>query len=124
VKNAFLTLAAAMKRYSKRVVLLADDPGVKQQPADCLLARGATMRSCTTAWPAERFALNADLAAIARGGAFGFIDTTGWFCFEGRCPTVVGRTIAYRDTNHITKAYALELAAPFGLGLRRAIRQG
>jgi hypothetical protein len=124
VKNALLALTASLKHSAKRVVLLGDDPGIQRQPVDCLLARGATMRSCTAAWPPDRFAVNADLASLAKAAGFGFVATAGWFCFNGRCPTVVGHTIAYRDTNHITKTYALELAAPFRSAFRRAIRPG
>jgi hypothetical protein len=40
-----------------------------------------------------------------------------WFCYRGWCPAVVGSTVTYRDTEHITTAYAAQLADP----LRRAL---
>ena len=121
-ENGLTSLASTMERFSKSgVVVVADDVGVSQQPVDCLLARHATMRRCTTRWTEERFYVNDDMAALAKRHGFDFLDTRGWFCFEDQCPMVVGRTIVYRDTGHITKPYALELAEPFRAAFREAI---
>ena len=54
----------------------------------------------------------------------GFLDTRGWFCFEYQCPTVIGRTIAYKDNHHITVAYSLRLAWTFRAAFRQAIHTG
>jgi hypothetical protein len=120
VERTFGDLVGRLQRSAGRVVLVGNDPGVGQEPVDCLLSRQASMARCTTTWPAERFAVNDDLAALAPIQRFGFIDTAGWFCVARACPMVIGRTIAYRDTNHITRAYALELDAPFRAAFRRA----
>ncbi|MDQ3893293.1 MAG: acyltransferase [Actinomycetota bacterium] len=124
IVGAFTSLGTTMKRFSKRVVILADAGGVSQQPVDCLLAPKATMRRCTTAWPDEHFYANDDLAALAKRHRFGFIHTKGWFCFENQCPMVIGHTIVYRDTGHVTQPYALALTKPFRAAFRRAIRDG
>ena len=105
-KRGFSALGTAMKRFSTSVVLVADNDGVSKQPADCLLARGATMRTCTTKWPAAHFAFNDGLAKLAKTRGFGFLKTRGWFCYQRQCPMVVGNTIVYRDTGHITQTYA------------------
>jgi hypothetical protein len=122
MKRALVSLAEPMERYADRVVVLADNVGIDQEPVDCLLARHATMRSCTTDWTEERFYLNDDLAALAKIRGFRFIDTRGWFCYQLKCPMVVGRTVVYRDKGHITKPYALDLAAPFRSAFRRAVQ--
>ena len=121
IKKAFVSLATTMKPNSKKVVVLADDNGIRQQPVDCLLAPHATMRSCTSMWTGGQSPLNADLAALAEIHDFGFMDTSGWFCFDQECPTVVGHTIVYADTDHITREYALELAPPFRAAFRQAV---
>jgi peptidoglycan/LPS O-acetylase OafA/YrhL len=118
IKNAFISLAATMQPYSKNVVVIADDYGIPQQPVDCLLAPHATMRTCTPTWKDGQFPLN---AALAKAHAFGFIDTVGWFCFQRECPTAVGRTIVYADTDHVTGRYALELASPFRTAFRQTV---
>jgi peptidoglycan/LPS O-acetylase OafA/YrhL len=120
-KQAFIALTKTMTRVSKSVLVLADNEGVNREPVDCLLARHATMKTCTSTWTDERFALNDDLAAVAKAKGFGFLNTRGWFCFEHQCPMVVGHTIVYRDTGHITKPYALALNGPFRTAFRRCI---
>jgi peptidoglycan/LPS O-acetylase OafA/YrhL len=119
--RAFTSLAKTMKRFSSTVVLLADDDGVTKQPVDCLLSRGATMKTCTTSPPAKILAFNNNLARLAKAGKFGFLKTRGWFCYQNQCPMVVARTIVYRDTGHITKTYALKLSGPFRTSFRHCI---
>ena len=121
VESALVNSAITLERSSGSVVVVADDDGVSRQPVDCLLARSATMRSCTTTWPKQHFAVNDYLAATARRLGFGFLDTRGWFCFENECPIVVGHTIVFRDTNHMTTEYALELALPFRVAFKAAL---
>jgi hypothetical protein len=123
VKESFLGLADSMKRYARNVVIIGDDTGVTQQPVDCLLRRHATMRTCTALWSDESFFLGQDLGALTKRRDLGFVDTSGWFCFHNRCPMVVGRTIVYADTGHITDQYARILAAPFRAAFRQAIRR-
>ncbi len=120
-KRAFISLTNTARRVSKSVLVLADNEGIHRQPVDCLLARGATMTTCTSTWPKLRFALNDALASSAKAKGFGFLNTRGWFCSKSQCPMVVGRTIVYRDTGHITRPYSLVLAAPFRAAFRRCI---
>ena len=124
IKRGVVSLTRSAKRFSEHVVVLADNDGIARRPLDCLLGRNATMARCTTTWSDDRFYLNDDLAALAKIHRFGFIMTRGWFCFESQCPMVIGRTIAYRDTGHLTKAYALDLVGPFRAAFRRALRTG
>jgi hypothetical protein len=119
--RAFGSLASAMKGATKNVILVADDDGIAKQPVDCLLAPHATMKTCTTTETDAQYALNDALAKTARQKGFGFLNTRGWFCFQHQCPMVVGQTVVYRDTGHITQAYALKLAAPFRAAFRRCI---
>jgi hypothetical protein len=122
-QSGLAAFVAAMKGYSAHLVLIGDDDGVATQPVDCLLAGHATMASCTTTPASAQIQLNVDLAALAPGGGFRFLDTKGWFCFEGQCPMVVGSTIVYRDISHVTGAYVRELAGPFRSAFRQAVRR-
>jgi hypothetical protein len=106
---------------AQEVTLIADPPGLNQEPADCLLASNATMKTCTTTWNAAVYASNGSLAKLARKRRFGYLDTRGWFCDRYTCPSVIGHTIAYRDTGHITQTYAKQLAAPFRSSFRRCL---
>jgi peptidoglycan/LPS O-acetylase OafA/YrhL len=102
-----------------RVVMLSDAPGVSEVPTECLLRRDATLATCT--WPQVQRTeiLNEASGAGAAASGIEFVDLTNWFCFDGDCPLVIGNTVAYRDTNHITitfgKQMAAQLAAKLGL---------
>ncbi|TKJ34535.1 acyltransferase family protein [Blastococcus sp. CCUG 61487] len=47
-------------------------------------------------------------AAETQGATW--VDTRDWFCFEGRCPAVVGSTPVYIDHMHLTAEYSRRLA--------------
>jgi peptidoglycan/LPS O-acetylase OafA/YrhL len=96
------------------VVVMGDPPRQAREPTDCLLARHATMATCTTTLTTEQVALiaGAQRTVAARGAAF--IPTLGWFCYQRSCPMIVGTTATYRDADHISETYALELRALFG----------
>jgi peptidoglycan/LPS O-acetylase OafA/YrhL len=120
-KAGYSSLAAAVKGAAGQVILVADNAGIKKQPVDCLLARHATMKTCTTTWNSTRFASLKAVAKLARSRGFGYLDTLGWFCDGFKCPFVVGHTVVYRDTGHITQAYAKRLAVPFRNAFRRCL---
>jgi peptidoglycan/LPS O-acetylase OafA/YrhL len=119
--RAVARLSSEMKRVSASVVVLGDAPHQRLNPVDCLLARDATMRTCTTR--ATEVHLRADdaIAAAARAQRVGFIDTRGWFCARLHCPLVVNETIVWVDRGHISKTYARQLAQPFRTAFRREL---
>jgi peptidoglycan/LPS O-acetylase OafA/YrhL len=111
---------AAVKSSTRQIVVLGDPPGQTQQPTDCLLAAHATMRSCSSSPISGQVETGAGVESATR--AFGrFLDTTPWLCYQLTCPMVVGHTVVYVDTNHITTAYAEELAPLFGDALERIL---
>jgi peptidoglycan/LPS O-acetylase OafA/YrhL len=125
--RAVKAFSAAMKRFSATVIVVGDAPHQRFDPADCLLARHATMKTCTT--KAGQTQLHADMtiASDARKSGVGFIDTRGWFCSRPAaapvyfCPLVVNRTITCVDRDHISQTYGLELAHSFRTAFRREL---
>jgi peptidoglycan/LPS O-acetylase OafA/YrhL len=101
-----------------RAIVIGDAPGLPVEPGDCLSQRGATLGEC--AFPqSERSVLLIDAERrAARASGAHFVDTLAWFCARDLCPSVVGSTVVYRDVEHITTEYALELAAPLQRKLR------
>jgi hypothetical protein len=114
-------LVQAMGPLADHVVVIGDPPGQRREPVDCLLARGARLSTCMSTLSDDQVSLYEDASAATQVSGGAFLDTLGWFCFERRCPMVVGRTVAYRDTDHITRSYALELRALFRDELQRAL---
>jgi peptidoglycan/LPS O-acetylase OafA/YrhL len=96
-----------LKADAKHVVLLSAPPNSgnlqtcvtrRSKPADCV-------RKVTTQ---NRRVAAAERAAAAAVGA-GYVDPIDWFCYEGRCPAVIGTTPVMREGTHITAAFARTL---------------
>ena len=45
------------------------------------------------------------------------VDPTPWLCWEDESPVVIGGTLTYRDTDHLTTEYAANLAEELGHAL-------
>jgi peptidoglycan/LPS O-acetylase OafA/YrhL len=95
-----------------RVIVAGDGPGMPELPGDCLSSRGATLGDCVfRRGEGAKLLFQAQRdAALATGAEF--VNTLPWFCYRGWCPSVVGSMVTYRDTEHITTAYAARLAGP------------
>jgi peptidoglycan/LPS O-acetylase OafA/YrhL len=77
---------------------LLDPPSCVMRGDDCTLPVG----------PATSSSDALRRAAAAVGGTY--LDLTDAFCTGGRCPSVVGGVLVYRDRGHITATYARSLA--------------
>jgi peptidoglycan/LPS O-acetylase OafA/YrhL len=120
------SLSVATHRSSARVIVVGDAPGQRREPVDCLLARDATMKTCTSEPPTPALQTTAAIGAKARKRGIGFVDTEGWFCARGSrkrllCPLVIDRTIAYLDRGHVSQTYALRLASIFRAAFQREL---
>jgi hypothetical protein len=81
------------------------------------------MMSCSSAESQAEVNTNASVGREVK--AFGaFLDTTPWLCYQQSCPMVVGHTVVYIDTSHITTTYADELEPLFRAALERVIVGG
>jgi hypothetical protein len=118
--DAINTTLKSLHGSSRHLLVLGDVPHGKQEPVDCLLARRSKLADCSTTPSAAHQQLTAEIAAIAGAG---FLDTSGWVCYEQQCPMVVGHTVVYSDDSHVSKTYATALAQPFAAAVRRAIRR-
>jgi hypothetical protein len=121
-------LSVALRRYSASVMVMGDEPNQTHDPVDCLLASGATMKTCTAKGTPVQLRTEAAIAAAARRHGVGYLDTLPWFCAhpsgsgtDELCPLVVNRTITSIDRGHVSKTYALELVQPFRAAFRREL---
>ncbi|MGN6379450.1 MAG: acyltransferase family protein [Gaiellales bacterium] len=108
---------AAFSRLVPHVVVLQDPPRHDVVPIDCLLGNGATLGSCAFAVDQAEAGEYARVPGIVRSSGGDYLPTLRWFCAHGTCPMVVGKTIVYVDTNHITTSYARVLAVPVSAAL-------
>ena len=114
------------KRFSATTIVVGDSPHQHRNPVDCLLASGATMKTCSARASTVELQTDAAVAAAAKKQQVGFMNTTGWFCAHASattvlCPLVVNRTIGWIDQGHISQTYGLELATPFRNAFRREL---
>ncbi len=115
------SLVRALKRGSRHVVVMADTPYVERQPVDCLLSRTATMGRCSISVSSVQLGVADTIASTSQALGASYIQTSGWLCFDGDCPMVVGHRIVYFDPGHITATYAAALANVFRTAFRQAI---
>jgi len=117
--DGIIATARVLKPHG-RVVVIGDPEGLSMQPSDCVLSSHASMATCTTTWPPATLGSYDRVATTIRRLGIGFIATRGFFCFERRCPAVIGHTVAYWDNSHITAAYAVQVASAFRTAFVRA----
>ncbi len=108
--------------FTHRLIVIEDPPARDERAIDCLLARGATLGSCTFPVTPVETATYSAVRREAREAGARYVPTLQWFCARNRCPTVVGTVVTYRDTTHITATYARLLAGPLGADLALATR--
>jgi peptidoglycan/LPS O-acetylase OafA/YrhL len=101
------------------VAVVGDPEGLDFQPVDCLLSRHASMRACTTTWPAGALAAYDEVRRRVTQLGAAFLATRGFVCFERSCPAVIGHTIAWADDNHMSTAYSARVAGAFRAALLR-----
>ena len=92
------------------------------RPGVCLSQGNPDLGDCAfePGSPAREARASFDAARAADVGA---VDAAKWFCADGRCPSVVGRYITMRDSEHVTPDYARWIAPSAG-GRSRSRRSG
>ncbi len=91
---------------------MEDPPYESQVPSQCLLARGATLGSCTVPLSNRAAGLETAVQTVVTDAGASWVETVPWFCADNECPTVVGNTIAWFDAGHIASASAAALEVP------------
>ena len=109
IDKAMGKVIPTLRKSAKKVVLLGDVFGQSDSPVDCLLRGKATMATCSTPFDGVRISFYSAVNQRATSLGAGFIDTVGWFCANARCPLVIGNTVAYADSNHVSSTYARAL---------------
>ena len=101
----------AFNKVVPRVIVIEDDPRHPSiNPKVCLTQTGATIGTCTQTYQRE---LNTEHQTIERmvGESHDrYMHTRKWFCSGGKCPPIIGHTIVYRDTEHMTITYSKQIA--------------
>ena len=113
-------LSAALERLgadADRVVLLANTPKLQREQAVCL-SRASDLGECLLSPERAPRRLQRGFIEVAERVGAEAIDAEKWFCEQLRCPSVVGRFITMRDSEHMTTAYSEHLADALAKALR------
>jgi peptidoglycan/LPS O-acetylase OafA/YrhL len=94
-----------------RVAVIADTPDLKEDPAVCLSAHLDQASLCGRA---SSLALDgptraAEHRATASTGT-PLIDLTSYLCTAEFCPAIIGSTLVYRDSHHLTATFSSAMA--------------
>jgi peptidoglycan/LPS O-acetylase OafA/YrhL len=111
-QTGWVRTLATLQRHAGRVRMIADTPFLTVAPADCLSTHPTLISRCAVpradVLPEPRWREQQRAISVASGVPV--IDPVPWLCTT-RCPLTVGDTLIYRDSNHLTEAYA-RLVAP------------
>ena len=106
-----------LSQYADQVALVRDVPKSPDDPATCLSSGSPSLGDCMFE-PVERSTVLGDVAVdSARAAGIEVVDPTPWLCYQGECPIVIGGTLSYRHTDHITTEYAANLWGELGNAL-------
>ena len=101
------------------VAVIADTPDMREDPAPCLSAHltdaevCAQPRSVALTGPARE----AEVTATAARGV-PLVDLNEYLCDDEACPPILGNTLVYRDSHHLTADISADLADVLGDALR------
>jgi hypothetical protein len=94
-----------------QVAVIADTPDLKQDPAVCLSAHlnAASLCGRPSSVALDGSTRAAERLATASTGT-PLIDLTEYLCTSQLCPVIIGSTLVYRDSHHLTATFSTTMA--------------
>ena len=113
-QNALEETWAGVSDAGVDVVVIADTPEMGKDVADCVSANPTKLTKCAT--PRDE-ALNEiprpEIDAVEEVSSVKLIEMDNWVCPDAdTCPAVVGNTLVWRDSHHLTRTYSESLTEP------------
>ena len=108
-----------LKADGSKAVYIEDIPAPGFNVPDCLGDNPNNVQECSYRLteglvdPGTRTAVN---QAAAGDGAL-LIDPIPWLCTTKVCPPIIGNTVAYLDTNHVTKTFTVSVTPELSTAL-------
>ncbi len=117
-------LVQQLRDIGSEVLVLGPVPSPHKSVPICLSGHLDDATACASSRSA---AVNrsgvADEATATEAGGGHYVDLTDLFCAGDRCPAIVGNTLVYFDTAHLTAEYSRELAPVMDSLVARALAQ-
>lgn len=92
------------------VIGMRGTPRMGMSPPDCVAEHGAESSECETDFTRSLAEVPPYTTEEGIPESMEFLDLTGYFCPDGRCPSVIGNVLVYYDDSHITATYSASLA--------------
>ena len=124
LEHGWIELFEDLEVDADKVFVVGNTPTLPLDTGVCLSSGNPDLGDC--AFPPRRPGVREarSLFAAAEAAGVGIVDASKWFCAERLCPSVVGRYITMRDSQHMTPDYSRWLATPLafelGIGARPA----
>jgi len=111
-----------LQEAGKQVVLFSDIPSMWYDKPQCLAENTDDVRKCgRTRQQAVRTARMDTEKTIATELNFSYVDVTRWVCGTSFCPAIIGSTMVYMDSNHVSATFALGKSQQLGLVVEDAL---
>lgn len=121
LRERYQRLFEDLAAMSRQQVFLASVPESEKHLGECLAGRDVDLGSCSFEPEPRGWEIREQMIAGAQAGGGLVVDPTPWLCWDETCPAVVGSTITYRDTNHLTASYVEEIAPSLARDLIRIV---
>ena len=106
----------------KQVVLFSDIPSMWYDKPQCLAENSDDVRKCgRTRQQAVRSPRMQTEKTIAAELGISYVDVTRWVCGTSFCPAIIGSTMVYMDTNHVSATFASTKSRQLGLVVEDAL---
>jgi hypothetical protein len=106
----------------KQVVLFSDIPSMWYDKPQCLAENSDDVRKCgRTRQQAVRSPRMQTEKTIAAELGISYVDVTRWVCGTSFCPAIIGSTMVYMDTNHVSATFASTKSRQLGLVIEDAL---
>jgi len=120
--DSLTRLVRQLRSTGARVLVIGPVPDPHSGAPGCLAAHLDDVAACTLqrSTAVNEPGIVAEAAATKAGGGR-YADVTELFCSADRCPVIVGRTLVYVDSSHLTFEYSRLLAPAMGALADRAL---
>ncbi len=102
-RDGFGATLGRLSGLTPRLLVLGDNPDLRDDPATCLSVNLNSVRACNNSRTkaVETGKLEAERAVAEQNGSR-FVDTSDWLCTATDCPVIIGDILMFRDITHLT----------------------
>ncbi|HTY73129.1 MAG TPA: acyltransferase family protein [Actinomycetes bacterium] len=115
----------ALTGAGSKVLVLRDTPRSAVDVPDCVSSAGRSLAPCATAQARALVTASTGVEQRASAEVPGatYVDLDSAVCPSTPCPPIIGNVLVYRDSEHLTRTYALTLTPLLRAAIDEALRR-